>query len=195
MALRPGHGLDGWELAVAKKLVGEFRRRSHALERQEFDDLVQDCLLHWIGVRRKVDADPRNPPVAYMAQVLRNRLADWVREQGADKCGGDLELASLDAPVRDLEDGMTLAESLDAAGALLAGHDGDWGPDARIDLLRVLPDLTPSQRRLCLLLGEEGVSVKQAAERLGIPRATLYAEIHRIRQVFVEHSLDNYLKG
>ena len=46
MALKPGHALDRWEIAVAKKLVGEFRMRSRILERCEFDDLVQDCLLH-----------------------------------------------------------------------------------------------------------------------------------------------------
>jgi hypothetical protein len=54
MALKPGDGLDKWEIAVAKKVVGEFRRRSRILGREEFDDLVQDCLLHWIGVRRKL---------------------------------------------------------------------------------------------------------------------------------------------
>ena len=37
MALRPGVGLDRWEIAVAKKLVGEYRRRSQILERYEFD--------------------------------------------------------------------------------------------------------------------------------------------------------------
>ena len=54
MALKPGDGLDKWEIAVAKKVVGEFRRRSRILRREEFDDLVQDCLLHWIGVRSKL---------------------------------------------------------------------------------------------------------------------------------------------
>ena len=90
MALKPGHGLDGWEIAVAKKLVGEFRRRSRMRWRDDFDDLVQDCLLHWITVRRKIDLDPDNPPVGYMAQVLRNKLTDWVREQGAEKRVGDM---------------------------------------------------------------------------------------------------------
>jgi len=46
MALKPGDGLDKWELAVEKKLVGEFRRRSRILDRHEFDDMGQDCLLH-----------------------------------------------------------------------------------------------------------------------------------------------------
>ena len=85
MALKPGEGLYKWEIAVTKKLVGEFRRRSRILWREDFDDLVQDCLLHWIGVRRKMALDPDNPPVGYMAQVLRNKLTDLMREQGAEK--------------------------------------------------------------------------------------------------------------
>jgi predicted DNA-binding protein YlxM (UPF0122 family) len=48
---------------------------------------------------------------------------------------------------------------------------------------------------LCLLLGEEGLSIKEAAEQLQIPRGTLYEEIKRIRKVFADHGLGDYLKG
>ncbi|MFH1869357.1 MAG: hypothetical protein ABIG36_01820 [Pseudomonadota bacterium] len=47
MALKQGNGLQGWEIAVTKKLIGEFRRRSRSLYREEFDDLLQECLMHW----------------------------------------------------------------------------------------------------------------------------------------------------
>jgi RNA polymerase sigma-70 factor (ECF subfamily) len=43
------------------------------------------------------------------------------------------------------------------------------------------------------LLGEEGLSIKEAAERLRIPRGTLYEEIKRIRKIFAEHGLEGYL--
>jgi len=196
MALKPGHGLDGWEIAVAKKLVGEFRRRSRILERSEFDDLVQDCLLHWIAVRRRLALDPDNPPVGYMAQVLRNKLTDWVRERGAEKRAGDLRTVSLDATVDGSEDGMTLAESLDASEFTLSGEMGETHRHhVRMDLLRVLARLTPAQQRLCVMLGQEGLSIKEAAEQLRIPRGTLYEEIKRIRKVFAEHGLGEYLKG
>ena len=62
-----------------EELVGEFRRRSRSLEREEFDDLVQECLAHWIVVRRKLAPDPDAPPVGYMAQVIRNKLTDLIR--------------------------------------------------------------------------------------------------------------------
>ena len=196
MALRPGDGLDKWEIAVAKKLVGEYRRRSRILGRHEFDDLVQDCLLHWIGVRRKLAPDPDNPPVGYMAQVLRNKLTDSMREQGAEKRAGELGLVSLDATVDGSEDGVTFAESLDASESAQSGEDGETHRHhVRMDLLRALVRLTPSQQRLCLMLGEEGLSIKEAAEQLRIPRGTLYEEIKRIRKVFAEHGLGDYLKG
>jgi hypothetical protein len=57
MALKHGEELQRWEIAVTKKLVGEFRRRSRSLAREEFDDLLQECLAHWLEVRRKLDPD------------------------------------------------------------------------------------------------------------------------------------------
>ena len=196
MALKPGDGLEKWEIAVAKKVVGEFRRRSRILGREEFDDLVQVCLLHWIGVRRKLAPDPDKPPVGYMAQVLRNKLTDSMREQGAEKRAGDLGAISLDATIDGSEDGMTLAESLEASESTQAGEMGDTDRHhVRMDLLRVMARLTPSQQRLCVMLGEEGLSVKEAAGQLRIPRGTLYEEIKRIRMVFAEHGLGGYLKG
>lgn len=195
MALKQGHGLQKWEIAVTKKLVGEFRRRSRRLAREEFDDLVQDCLAHWIVVRRKLAPDPDTPPVAYMAQVIRNKLTDLMREQSAGKRAGELDALSLDAAVDGSEDGMTLAEVL--AGSEAAQPTDEGGVDrhhARIDLARAMERLTPVQRRLCQMLGEEGLSIKEAAERLRIPRGTIYEEIKRIRKVFADQGLGDYLK-
>ena len=195
MALRPGVGLDGWEIAVAKKLVGEYRRRSRILERYEFEDLVQDCLLHWITVRGSLDRDPANPPLGYMATVLRNWLADLVRKRGTDKRSGDLDTPSLDASIDGSDDGMTLAELLDASQSRDSAGDGETHHHMHLDLLRACAHLTPAQQRLCLMLGEEGLSVKAAAEKLGIPRGTLYQEINRIRKLFADHGMEIYLRG
>jgi RNA polymerase sigma-70 factor (ECF subfamily) len=195
MAPSYGEGLQQWEIAVAKKLVGEYRRRSRSLAREEFDDLMQDCLAHWIVVRRKLSPGPDAPPVAYMAQVVRNKLTDLIREQAAYKRAGEQDALSLDAALDGSEDGMTLADLLadsesaqrDEAGVVHRYH-------ARIDIARALERLTPAQRRLCHMLGEEGLSVKEAAERLRIPRGTVYEEIKRIRKVFADQGLGEYLK-
>ena len=159
MALKHGDGLQKWEIAVTKKLVGEFRRRSRALAREEFDDLVQDCLAHWIVVRQKLSPDPDNPPVGYMAQVIRNKLTDLMREQTAEKRAGDLDTLSLDATIDGSDDGMTFGELLADAESTAGGdQQGVDRQHARIDVARALDLLTPAQRRLCAMLGEEGLS-------------------------------------
>jgi len=196
MALKHGDGLQKWEIAVTKKLVGEFRRRSRSLAREEFDDLVQDCLAHWIVVRQKLSPDPDNPPVGYMAQVIRNKLTDLMREQTAEKRAGDLDALSLDATIDGSEDGMTFGELLADAESTAGGdHQGVDRHHTRIDVARALDRLTPAQRRLCAMLGEDGLSIKEAAERLRIPHGTLYEEIKRIRKVFADHGLGDYLKA
>ena len=195
MALKAGEGLQRWEIAVTKKLVGEYRRRSRSLAREEFDDLMQECLAHWIVVRRKHPPDPDAPPVAYLAQVIRNKLTDLIREQAADKRAGEQDALSLDASLDGSDDGMTLAELL--ADSESAQPDDPAAVDhhyARIDIGRALARLTPVQRQLCQMLGEEGLTIKEAAERLRIPRGTLYEEIKRIRKVFADQGLGDYLK-
>lgn len=159
MALKAGGGLQRWEIAVTKNLVGEFRRWSRSLAREEFDDLMQECLAHWIVVRRKLPPDPDAPPVAYMAQVIRNKLTDLIREQAADKRAGEQDALSLDASLDGSDDGMTLAD-------LLADNESAQPDDpsaverrhARIDIGRVLERLTPVQRQLCQMLGAEGLT-------------------------------------
>ena len=108
---------------------------------------------------------------------------------------GEQEALSLDAALDGSDDGLTLADLLaeeesaqqDEAGAVDRHH-------ACIDIGRALARLTPVQRQLCRMLGEEGLTIKEAAERLRIPRGTLYEEIKRIRRVFADQGLGDYLK-
>ena len=195
MAFGYGNGIQQWEIAVAKKLVGEFRRRSRRLEREEFDDLLQDCLTHWVEVRARLTPSADDPPIAYMARVLRNKLTDLIREQSATKRGGDLDTVSLDAAVGDDDDSPTFADLIDVATSGAASEAAIEDRDARIDIARAMRNLTPRQRRLCALLGEEGLSIKEAAARLRIPRGTLYEEIKRIRKVFADRGLGDYFVG
>jgi len=194
VALEAGKDLQQWELAVAKKLVSQYRRWSGMLAREDFDDLMQECLTHWSAVRQKLLPDSDVPPVGYMAQVIRNKLTDLIREQAADKRVLEQAVLSLDAPLEGSEDGLTLAEALadeesspqEAAYAVEHHH-------ARIDIDRAMKLLSPAQRKVCQLLGEEGLSIKEAAERLRIPRSAVYQEIKRVREVFMAEGLDDYL--
>ena len=100
-------------------------------------------------------------------------------------CAGDKDSATC-GPDEVLVNGVCRPEQ-DGPGAVDRRH-------ARIDIGRVLERLTPVQRQLCQMLGAEGLTIKEAAERLRIPRGTLYEEIKRIRKVFADQGLGDYLK-
>ena len=195
MALKQGNGLHAWEIAVIKKHVGESRRQSRSLYREEFDDLVQECLLHWLNVRERLAVESGGPPIGYMARVVHNKLIDLAREREADKRRGDQEAVSLDDRLGESEDAPTFADLVDAEQGREPGERDRVDPiDIHIDVTDVMRRLTPEQQRLCELLGAQGLSIKEAAEKLRIPRATLYEEIRRIRTIFSRHGLDDYLR-
>lgn len=144
-----GRGLERWEVAVTKKLVGRFRRLSRSLGRETVDDLMQECLAHWIVARRRLDPDPDEPPVAYLKRVIHNKLLDLARERESEKRRGDLDTVSLDQPLGESEDAPSLAEVLDGAvGSEPDRDDALDAQDARIDLAKALRKLTDAQRRL-----------------------------------------------
>ena len=195
MKHKNGEDLQKWEIAVAKKLIGEFRRQSRSLARDDFDDLLQECLMHWLEVRQRLSPNPGGPPIAYLARVMRNKLIDLAREREAAKRQGDLDSVSLDDTLSASEDAPTFAELFDAVRSGEQSAENVLDPsDARIDIAKAMSKLTSRQRRLCVLLGEQGLSIKEAAERLRIPRGTLYEEINRIRKVFADYGLGDYLK-
>ncbi|MCA3106013.1 MAG: sigma-70 family RNA polymerase sigma factor [Rhodocyclaceae bacterium] len=189
MASRGEQGLARWEIATAKKVVAECRRAHRILEHEPFEDLLQECLVHWLGVRSRVpEATGSAPPAAYMATVIRNRITDLIRELTSDKRGPWLAAVSLDTPIWSDEDSVSLGDMLEDERE----SDRTAASRVRLDLERVIAQLTPAQRDLCRLLGEEGLSIREASERLQIPRSTVYAEIQRIRRVFEDHGLGNF---
>ena len=79
---------------------------------------------------------------------------------------------------------MLLSELIAVSGHFESAYQvGSDRHHSRIDVRRALSKLTPAQQRLSVMLGVHGLSIKEAAEQLRIPRSTLYEEIKRIRQV------------
>jgi RNA polymerase sigma-70 factor (ECF subfamily) len=183
-----------WEIAVAKKLVNEFQEKWRCLEREDFDDLLQECLTHWFFA--KDDYDPRREASqkTFMGRIIRNKLTDLVRERESDKRKIAHLTVSLDEPLGDDEDSPALIDKIDEQTVSDTAPNPFLGIQLKIDLSKALQKLTPKQKELCLLLGEKGLTVKEASEYLKTPRSTIYDELKRIRTIFMKGGLEDYLK-
>lgn len=127
-----------------------------------------------------------------MNQVVRHYLLDITRRASAKKRKEERSMASLNEPVlRATEEPneLTLEETVpDTTDVTRLA----WQP-LRIDLATVLTRLTPQQQAICRLL-TEGETVTVISRSLKVPRTTLYDEIKRVRRIFRDAGLKDYLE-
>lgn len=192
-----------WEIAIAKKVVGEFRKEGTCLEREDFDDLLQECLTHWYFAKDDYDPTREATQKTFMGRIIRNKLTDLIRERESNKRKIKHVAVSLFDPLGDNEnsllineESLRLIDTIDIEGI----PDADAPPNAfrqcdlKIDLSKALQKLTPQQRELCRLLGEEGLTIAEASEYLNARRSTVYDELKRMRTMFMKVGLGDYLK-
>jgi len=188
--LNYGGLFESWELAVAKKVINDYRKKHRSLEREGFDDLLQECLIHWLDVRDRYDPGRGASKNTYMAKVIASALRKLVEKANTDKRKAIYESASLEEPLNDDGDELTIKGKL--------AKDEDIPPQAKtelkIDISRVLQKLTPEEQKLCRLLGEEGLSINEACKYFNKHRSVVYRDVLRIRKLFEEEGLKDYLK-
>ncbi len=183
------HGLfSDWELAVAQGAVRDHLAQWPCLRRYDFEFLLAGCLAHWHARRRTYRKSKGASRRTYMSCVLAHYLTSLIRRELAEKRRADLLAVSLDAPLDPDEPDITLLDTLssDLPGAPVSD------PGLLLDLLCALERLTPLQRELCLLLAES-VPKSDIASHLGRSRDTIYEEIRRIRAIFRNDDLQEYL--
>jgi RNA polymerase sporulation-specific sigma factor len=174
---------DDWEVAIARKLSGEFLAKHSWIKGYDLDDLIQECLIQWHLARHTYDESKGASRRTYMANVLRHRLQNILHEQFAEKRGADRRAISLDQPLADNE--TTLSD--------IIPEDSRTDLSLQIDLEQAVAKLTAAQRKIYRLLWE-GYSVTEIARTLGKGRATIYDEISRLKKAFVDDGLDEYLR-
>ncbi|MFC1715627.1 sigma-70 family RNA polymerase sigma factor [Candidatus Poribacteria bacterium] len=194
MNLNYGGLFRDWEIAVAKKLVEEYRRRWKCLCREDFEDLLQEVLTHWYFAKDEYDHKREASQTTFMGKVIRNKLNDFVRERETDKRKIAHLTISLDKSLEDDENAPTLMDRIDKTTASDAATDHLLEVELKIDLSKALRKLSAKQKELCHLIGEKGLSIKETSECLGTPRSTIYDELERIRKIFSKEGLEDYLK-
>lgn len=185
-----GSLFEGWELSVAKRVIDDYRKEHRCLQREGFDDLLQECLIHWLEVRDRYDPDRGASKKTYMAEVVGNVLGHLAEKSRTDKRKAIYESISLDEPLNDDEDSPTLKDKI--------ANSDDVPPqtnsELKIELTKAYQRLTPQQQKLCKLLGEEGLNINEACKHFGKHRSNVYRDVLRIRQIFEEEGLKDYLK-
>lgn len=170
---------NSWEIPITKSLISEFLRKYPWLK-LEREDLLQECLVHW-HFKRKTYDHMRGSAKAYLRQVVKNKLVSILRRELAARRGASSLLVSLDELISEAETLVEEAQSLEIP------------IDVSIDVRLVTEGLTPFQKQVCLLLGE-GYPVAEAARSLNKPRRTVRQEIEKIRRIFSEKGLEDYLR-
>jgi len=140
--------------------VAALRRYAYALERnrEEADDLVQDCLTRAIA-RTKAWSEIRNVR-AYLFTILHNLHVDHVSRGRRAGTAVPLESVEHKLMTRPSQEESLRIRDLERA-------------------LRVLPD---DYRKAVLLVGLEGMSYREAATTLGIPIGTVMSRLSRGRE-------------
>jgi RNA polymerase sigma factor (sigma-70 family) len=174
---------EDWEIAIARKISGEFLAKHSWIKGYDFDDLVQECLIQWHLARHTFDGSKGASRQTYMANVAKNRLQNILEEQLADKRAADRNMISLDQPLSD-EQG-TIADFIPAPES--------YDFSLKLDLERTIAKLSIRQQKVCLFLWQ-GYNVTEIARELGKGRATIYDEIDHLKKIFSDEGLDEYLK-
>lgn len=140
--------------------VESLRRYAYALagNREEADDLVQECLTRAIA-RQRPWSQVQNTR-AYLFSILHNVHVD--RLSGRARSGQTVELG--------------LVENL------LSSPGYQDGALRMRDLERALRLLPEEHRRVVLLVGLEGMSYREVADTLDIPIGTVMSRLSRGRE-------------
>lgn len=139
MSLNYGGLFESWELAVAKRVIDDYRREHKNLEREGFDDLLQQCLIHWLDVRDQYDSARGASKRTYMAEVIGNVLGHLAEKARTNKRKTIYESISLDEPLNDDEDAPTLKDKIPESNDVLPQINSEL----KIELSRVYQKLTP----------------------------------------------------
>ena len=160
------------------------------------DDLEQELILDLL--RRLPKYDPsRAKRNTFIARVVEHKIANLIEAQTAHKRDYRRCPCSLNERFEEEEGGRSVerAETLDQEDYLLRiGVEPGAAEELRalaLDVAAVVETLPPELRELCRRLGQE--TVTEVSRDTGVSRATLYESVTRLRKIFEDAGLKNYL--
>jgi len=171
--------IDPKDLQFTNIVISAEMKKLHLrgiLRSDEMESFASEVLARLLAVWESYDAT-RGPREAFINTVVSNLIASLLRERYAQKRRGTTQ------PLDGVADVLVDRATSDGRQEHII--------NLRIDLANVLPRLTPFQRQIVDLLQRDALT--PVAEQLGIPRRTLRDQCARIRDVFRDAGLEEYL--
>lgn len=172
----PQPNLQPDELSVIRHVVMDFLAARTELPGFEFDDLFQECAIHWWRQRPRYDTRRGASLFTYLHKVVKAKLHDIDRHHQSHGRGGRQPAVSLDA--------LLLSPGQPTRLANLSSGDAQQ----HLDLDRAMKQLTERQRTIVSGL-YAGLDKSEIAQRLEVSRDTLHRDLARIRQIFRDEGL------
>jgi RNA polymerase sigma factor (sigma-70 family) len=160
------------------------------LKHEGFEDLLQECLLHWLFTKEQYRPEAGTTERTFLNRVTRNKITDLIKYEVRNKRKVSYMSESIDAMGDDEESINVKEKILMVEEQVVSKISAADLPDA---MSRATADLSFRQKQLCQCLSE-GMSLVKAGEKMNIPRTTLQEEVKRIREVFRKEGLEEYLR-
>jgi len=173
-----------------RQLVGRY-----GFTKLDFEDLKQEMMLDLLQRQPKYNPD-RAQINTFVARIIENKVASIIAARKADKRDYRLCCCSLNEQFED-KDGRSIeraetaymTEYLRRTGKSTRSHEELT--NQAIDLQRTQSELPPNLRDLCDCLGDEDITA--IARKLNRHRSTVHEHIKRIRILFKNRGLKEYL--
>lgn len=137
------------------RLLRAYLRRRMAGSLDDVEDLVQECLLALHLQRASYDSTL--PLSAWVYAISRHKLIDFWRR--------NKRYGALNDSIDDVDEMLLAGEANEAT--------------SHVDLARLLGALPDAQRRAIELTKLEGLSVAEAAARIGMSEGAVRVQVHR----------------
>jgi len=174
---------------TALSLVGKA-----GIRKSDVEDIESDLLVEIL--ERLPQFDPEKACYnTFVASVVRAKVKNILRDRQRERRDRSREEYSLNDTVHDGRGSRTEhAEQLsweEDDHRIGGGRSEDEQREMTLDVETVLAGLSDDERALCELIKTESIS--EAARQLGIPQTTAASKVKRLRRVFREAGLEDYL--
>ena len=176
---------------TAAKMKGKYRLRT-----SDLDDIEQVISLEVVRRRGKFDATKAQENT-FLAHLVKHAAADIIQKRKASLRDYRREECSLDEWVLDdmgewTRRGDTITEENVRRHLGISGRSEETVRYLTLDVRAALNTLSKPLQLICqhIMLGH---SARETAKACGVHHSTVYKRMQRIRQVFIDAGLEQYL--